>query len=185
MKVYRGVIVSICSFLALFGCFLFGGEGLCGSENYGIWFDFIYSFSYHRGFERCRKADLFLIADFFNIEVSRQNTKQVIKDYLREKLVDEGILPDYSAVSAGEQPGFTAEAGAGEVLPGPATESLGESLLAVKLKELDLQIKKQECEEQKIRLRAIEAQADRDIKMRELDLRAQELNRRPVSYASF
>ncbi len=53
-------------------------------------------------------------------------------------------------------------------------------MLAVKLKELDLQIKKQECEEQKIRLRAIEAQADRDIKMRELDLRAQELNRRPV-----
>ncbi len=131
-------------------------------------------------FERCRKADLFLIADFFNIEVSRQDTKQVIKDYLREKLADEGILPDYSTVCAGEQPGFTAEAVTGEVLPGPVTESLGESMLAVKLKELDLQIKKQECEGQKIRLRAIEAQADRDIKMGELDLHAQELNRRPV-----
>ncbi len=145
-------------------------------------FDFI-SFTFSptiEVFERCRKADLFLIADFFNIEVSRQDTKQVIKDYLREKLADEGILPDYSTVCAGEQPGFTAEAVTGEVLPGPVTESLGESMLAVKLKELDLQIKKQECEGQKIRLRAIEAQADRDIKMGELDLHAQELNRRPV-----
>lgn len=66
---------------------------------------------------------------------------------------------------------------AGEVLPGLTTESLGESMLAVMLKELDLLIKKkQECEGQKISLRAIEAQADRDIKMHELDLCARELN---------
>lgn len=50
------------------------------------------------------------------------------------------ILPDYSAVSAEEQPGLTAEAVASGVLPGLATESLGESMLAVKL-ELDLLIK--------------------------------------------
>lgn len=79
---------------------------------------------------------MFLIADLFNIEVSRQATKQVIKHDLLEKLVDEGILSDYSAVSAKEQPEFTAEAVAGEVLPGPTTESLGESMLAVKLSQV-------------------------------------------------
>lgn len=38
-------------------------------------------------FNHCRKRDLLLIADFFNIEIPREAIKQVIKDELFEKLV--------------------------------------------------------------------------------------------------
>lgn len=43
-------------------------------------------------------------------------------------MVDDGVLPDYSAVSTEEQPGNTAEAVSGEVFPQLAAESLSEAM---------------------------------------------------------
>lgn len=45
-------------------------------------------------FHKCRKKDLILIAEFFNIEVAKEEKKQVIKDSLFEQLVRDGILPE-------------------------------------------------------------------------------------------
>lgn len=44
-------------------------------------------------FNNCKKVDLLLIADFYNIAVSRVARKQVIKEELYVKLVEAGIFP--------------------------------------------------------------------------------------------
>lgn len=44
-------------------------------------------------FNKCRKKDLLLIADFFKIDVSKEATKQVIRKELLCELVKTGILP--------------------------------------------------------------------------------------------
>lgn len=51
--------------------------------------------------------------------------------------------------------------------------------IVLKLKELDLLIKKQECEAE-IRLWVVERQADRDIQLRKMDLEAKHLAKKPV-----
>lgn len=43
---------------------------------------------------RCRKKDLLVIADFYNITVARAAQKRVIKDELYKKLVEEGVFPE-------------------------------------------------------------------------------------------
>lgn len=66
-------------------------------------------------FNKCRKADLLQIADFFNILVPREGSKQVVKEKLYRKLVETGILPDESveglagesAEIAGDEDTFT------------------------------------------------------------------------------
>ncbi len=45
-------------------------------------------------FNKCRKADLLQIADFFNILVPKEGSKQVVKEKLYSELVETGILPD-------------------------------------------------------------------------------------------
>lgn len=49
-----------------------------------------------------------------------------------------------------------------------------ETKLAVKLKELDLLIKKQECEAELIKLLVVQAETERAVKLRQLDLQANE-----------
>ncbi len=44
-------------------------------------------------FNRCKKKDLLLIADFFDIAVHKGVTKQVLKEKLFGKLVEASILP--------------------------------------------------------------------------------------------
>lgn len=55
-----------------------------------------------------------------------------------------------------------------------------DSMIALKLKEMDLLIKKQECEVEMIRFRILEKQAFRDIEIRKLDLESKRLPRRPI-----
>lgn len=50
----------------------------------------------------------------------------------------------------------------------------------IKLKELDLALKRQEHDSQLLRLKALEIQADRDIQLCKLDLEAQALQIKPV-----
>lgn len=133
-------------------------------------------------FNRCRKKDLLLIADFFRIDISKEASKQVIKDELFDKLVNDRILPQKSDDNEGGER-FQAVAGkeVDSVSP-PDTDAmvLQNPMLAVRLRELDLEIKKQECEAQVIRLRTVEAEAERDIKLRELALEAQRVAAQPV-----
>lgn len=44
-------------------------------------------------FDRCRKKDLIMIAEFFYISVSKEAKKQDLKDELYRKLVQVCILP--------------------------------------------------------------------------------------------
>ncbi len=84
-----------------------------------------------------------MIAEFFNIEVAKEEKKQVIKDSLFEQLVRDGILPEVE-----EQPAVTINAMAEEVASGVnTTESANfDPVLSIRLKELDLEVKKQENE---------------------------------------
>lgn len=91
-------------------------------------------------FENCRKKDLLLIAEFFNIIVLREETKRVIKDILFKKLVEEGILSMSSVECVGEPEG--AMSFVPEVFPNADSIESFDPAMAVKLKELDLMIKK-------------------------------------------
>lgn len=118
-------------------------------------------------FNRCKKSELLMIADFFRFNVPREATRKVIKEERYDKLVNEGILPRQSGDS-GEVEHL--EVTAGKELdsvdpPNTDTMAVQDPRLAVRLKELDLEIKKQECEAQMLILRTIEAEADRDIKL--------------------
>ncbi len=126
-------------------------------------------------FNRCRKKDLVLIAEFF--EIQRDTTKQVLKEDLYEKLIAAGILPRQS----GDDELQTGAAVDAEEEVSPNFDSVPQdSMIALKLKEMDLLIKKQECEAEMIRFRMLEKQADRDIEMRKLDMESERLARRPV-----
>lgn len=125
-------------------------------------------------FDRCRKGDLILIAEFFNIPVSKEAKKQCLKDELYRRLVQAGILPADSNVG-------------GEVVSGEfisvhskGGDSGSDPLMPLRLKELELELKRQEHETQLLKLKALEIEADRDIKLRRLDLEAQMLHSRPV-----
>ncbi|KAL0153953.1 hypothetical protein M9458_050710 [Cirrhinus mrigala] len=138
-------------------------------------------------FNSCRKKDLILIAEFFDIQIQRDTTKQVLKESLYEKLIAAGILPRQAGDDGELQTGV---AGSAEIVRdadqevglSPNFDSVPHEMIAIKLKEMDLLIKKQECEAEMIRFRMLEKQADRDIEMRKLDLESERLARTPVPH---
>ncbi|KAL0153620.1 hypothetical protein M9458_051100, partial [Cirrhinus mrigala] len=85
-------------------------------------------------FNRCKKKELLLIAEFFNVKVTRGAVKAVIKQELYNELVSTGVLPAEDAV--GEE-----TSASGFLVP--AVSQL-DPLTAIKLKELDLELKRQE-----------------------------------------
>ncbi|KAM9440555.1 uncharacterized protein Hap1MRO34_025796 [Clarias gariepinus] len=134
-------------------------------------------------FDKCRKDDLLLIADFFNILVPKSASKKVVKATIYEALVADQVLPERE-VSEGvsTQPlpraGDTrtvAEHGEelGAVRPKRPTDSV-DPVLQLALKELDLKIKRQEYETQLLRIREREL----DAEGKKLELAAQ--SRKPV-----
>ncbi len=91
-------------------------------------------------YNRCRKKDLVLVADFFNISVPKSLLKQVIKEQLYDELVvSAGILPGQS--EAGEEESEAGVETSEVFLNADASESSNGTKLAVKLKELDLLIR--------------------------------------------
>ncbi|KAI2644687.1 Transposon Tf2-9 polyprotein [Labeo rohita] len=131
-------------------------------------------------FNRCKKKDLILIADFFDVDIPKDVTKQVLKNNLFKKLVDAGILPKEAEDGVGVQSEVAVETAAEDL--NLTTDSFApyDPRIAVKLKEMDLLIKKQECEAEMIRLKVVEKQAERDIQLRKLDLEARRLAQKPV-----
>lgn len=129
-------------------------------------------------FNSCRKKDLILIADFFDIKIQKDVTKQVLKEDLYLKLIGADILPRQSDDDNESQLGVAADDEAvNSVTPGvsPEVGSVTKESIALKLKEMDLLIKKQECEAEMIKLRAIEKQVERDVEIRKLDLESERL----------
>ncbi len=124
-------------------------------------------------YNRCRKRHLLLIADFFNVTVLGNATKQVIKDALYIELVSRGILPDDSREDVAE--GETAASS-----PSLPTEHRLDPMVEIKLKELDLELKKQEHEIKVVQLRTVEVEAQRDIRLKTLEIEAETLRRKSV-----
>ena len=99
-------------------------------------------------FDRCRKDNLLLLADFFHVSVPRSTNKREIKTVLYEELVGQRILP------------YDAFTGVASEVEKPQT-----------LKELELELSRQEHQNQFLQLQAIELQTDHQVKLRELELR--------------
>lgn len=127
-------------------------------------------------FERCRKVDLLLIADFFNISVPKEAAKKIIKQELRDRLVETGILPEYAAMKK-----VSPDIALGSVLDeGPPAVASFDPELAIKMKELDLRIKQEERETLLVKLRVMEAETDRDSRRRQLGVIGLEREDRPI-----
>ncbi len=115
-------------------------------------------------FNKCRKSDLLQIADFFNILVPKEGSKQVVKEKLYSELVETGILPDESVEGlAGDEDSVTFPS----INP---SHTRFDPMLAIKLKELDLQLKKQDYDAQLLHFRTLELEADNRFKLRSLEL---------------
>ncbi|XP_026109534.1 uncharacterized protein LOC113081799 [Carassius auratus] len=105
-------------------------------------------------------------------------TKQVVKDVLYEELVTRGILPDDSPPDVSREDVAAGEASASS--PYLATEYRLDPMIEVKLKELDLELKKQEHDIKVVQLRTVEVEADRDIRLKTLEIEAENLRRKSV-----
>ncbi len=112
-------------------------------------------------FNKCRKDDLLQVTDFFSIPVFRDASKRIIKTELQKVLVDQGILPDESE-EGGTGDKISVIVGSDvKSLPVPETKPI-ELPLAIQLKELDLLVKKQEYNNQMLRLRELGLEIDRE-----------------------
>ncbi|XP_049340179.1 uncharacterized protein LOC125804771 [Astyanax mexicanus] len=139
--------------------------------------------------ETCRKADLLCVGEFYKVSLPRSARKAEIRDVLISKLCEIQRLPVSpdtgtpamveAAVSSGvsgagvalSELGASSVAEAAEHSPGtqkgidpvvtlPVEGLLTDLSMAIRLKELDLAIKKQECETQHLRVRALELEAN-------------------------
>ncbi len=116
----------------------------------------------------CCKSDLILVADYYDIAISKADTKQAIRDVVQENLVAAGVLiiepksRDVDAVSVTDGDGAEASAQFLTVDPNPLTGLNTTDLrLTIPLKELDLRVKQQEHDTQLLRVRLCELEARR------------------------
>ena len=133
-------------------------------------------------FERCRKDDLLTLADFFRISVPRSANKRDIKELLCAELIKQRILVEpteegvaFDLVGSEDLP--AAEAGRKSEDPtriDPAVAAgspLEEPALTLQLKQLDLELSRQQYQSQLIQLQTLELEAKKEIKLKELELR--------------
>lgn len=139
--------------------------------------------------ERCRKADLLVVANLFNVDVPLHSKKAEIKQCFIEKLVDRGVFgrlktsprgsgsleTAVGAEAAGAIPKpskvrTTSEAEAPVAVQSPKLDPIGhvaaglvtEDLkLALRLKEVELEAKAKEVELMHLRIRAMELDPSR------------------------
>lgn len=131
-------------------------------------------------FEKCRKDDLLLIADFFYIVVPRNALKREIKDVLHMELVKQKILPGgESVVTGAASPALSEDLDAVEAefkfddraCMDPVNPSAPkDQLLAIRLKELEVELSRQQYQCQLLHVRAVELETKRDIRLKELEL---------------
>ncbi|KAL6471399.1 hypothetical protein MHYP_G00200490 [Metynnis hypsauchen] len=130
-------------------------------------------------FDDCRKVDLLLVADFFNVDVPRLAPKREIKRILEAQLVTEGILPGRVG-----SPGVATDLAQGAEVAEAVTDSIAgpgvepgrycshdmDPMIAVKLKELELEIRKQEREAELIRVKGLQVGAEKEITLKRLSM---------------
>ncbi|XP_073727443.1 uncharacterized protein [Misgurnus anguillicaudatus] len=129
-------------------------------------------------FDACRKDDLLLIANFFDIAVPRGALKRDVKKVLYTELVKQKILPGESAVSGDEadlERSEGSETGEAELKSEDAVEPVcptqpQEQLLAIRLKELEVELSQQNYQSQLLHVRTLELESHRDIRIKELEL---------------
>ncbi len=91
----------------------------------------------------CRKDDLFLIADFYQIKVPRGAVKQEIKEVIYKHFVEHGVLSEESEAGVADQ--WPVSVGKGAEYPEPEemrscrSPFFNRSSFAIRLKELDLE----------------------------------------------
>ncbi len=113
-----------------------------------------------------RKSNVILVADYYDIAISKVDTKQAIRDVVQENLVAAGFLtiePESRDVDAGSViDGAEASAQFSMVDPNPLIGlNTADLKLAIQLKELDLRVKQQEHDTQLLRVRQCELEARR------------------------
>ncbi len=122
-------------------------------------------------FECCRKVDLLLIADFFDISVPRETSKRTTKQVLRDRFVETGIVPEATTMED-----VSPDVGLGDVSDRALPNV--DPVLAIKMKELDLLINQEERETLLVKLHLIEAETDQACRLQQF--KYQDLKDRPV-----
>ncbi|MGL4645893.1 MAG: hypothetical protein ACRCVL_02050 [Cetobacterium sp.] len=120
---------------------------------------------------------LFLIADLYQIKVSGGAVKRELKQVIFKHLVGNGVLWEKSKAGVAdevhipmgegaESPKPLGMAGMDPVdLPSPT-----DPRLVIRLKELDLELSKQQYQSQLLHVRMVEIESQREIKLKELEL---------------
>ncbi len=129
-------------------------------------------------FEQCRKDDLLLIADFYDIAVPRSALKREIKEALHTELVKQKVLTGASVVtgvattaSSDDLKAAEAEFKSGDAARmDPVNPSPKDPLLAIRLKELEVELCRQQYQNQLLHVRAVELETQRDVRLKELEL---------------
>lgn len=125
----------------------------------------------------CRKDDLFAIADLYQIQVACGARKAEIKGVIHKHLIEQGVLPQER--EAGAAPEMSASVGEGAEEPKPTElasidpanlPSPSNPLLAIRLKELELELSRQQYQSQLLQVRAVELETQRANRLKELDL---------------
>ncbi len=114
-------------------------------------------------FEKCRKDDLLLIADFYDIVIPRSALKREIKEALHTELVKQKVLPGATVVkgvattaSSDDLEAAEAEFESEDVARmDPVNPSPKDLLLAVRLKELEVELCRQQYQNQLLQVRAV------------------------------
>ncbi|XP_048035833.1 uncharacterized protein LOC125261281 [Megalobrama amblycephala] len=150
--------------------------------------------------EKCRKDELLIIANHFQIAIPKQTLKKKIKAELIDCLIDSGVLSlpvvdrgadlagmEQNAGKVGEGEGelVTAEAEAtvGATLPpfepfSPVSpRSTGEAQLRVRIERLRMEARERAQSRQaeldlRLQVRKLEIEADKEVKLRQLDIEA-------------
>lgn len=125
----------------------------------------------------CRKDDLLAIADLYQIQVIRGARKAEIKGVIYKHLIELGVLSQER--EAGVAFDMSASGGEGAEEPKPTElvsidpanfPSPRDPLLAIRLKELEIELSRQQYQNQLLQVRAVEIETQRAIRLKELDL---------------
>ncbi len=130
-------------------------------------------------FERCRKDDLLVIADFYNIAVPQSALKMEIKETLHKELVKQKVLPGATVVKGVASTASSDDLDAAEAefesedaaRMDPVNPLPKDLLFAVRLKEQDVELCRQQYQNQLLQVRAVELETQRDIRLKELELK--------------
>lgn len=111
--------------------------------------------------ESCRKIDLYVIADFYDIAIVKTDRKKELRDVIQTVLIKQGILQSSSNVEVTEEDNVDVVS-SDSVLRSLSGVNSDELKLAIQLKQLDLEIKRQEHTIQLLRFRQrkLETHAD-------------------------